>query len=116
MDFSTVLKKNSWILVLIFALVFMLLFGCSTPGSITIGGSYDGVSGNITYNWDGAKTKDAGLPVFTDDKGNSVAIVGENDLSQIWEKIQGYIGVKSSAKVEKPKMVELVQLLFKKKK
>lgn len=110
---NTLTKKI--VIVALFSLICSFC-SCSTPGSITIGGSYDGISGNITYDWNPKKSDESGKPILTDEKGKDSVLLGESDLSDLWERVKEKIGLKEVKGTIKPDTVLLVKYLFPKKK
>jgi len=71
--------KNSMIILI----CVLILAGCSGKQCIKVGGSYDGIDGNVEYCWDGTASDKAGVPVLKDSKGSESLILSKDSLADM---------------------------------
>lgn len=95
--------------------VIVMISGCGTGSCIKIGGSYQGISGDIEYCFNGQKTEAVGRPVLENTKDASQSLLGITDtdidkiLGSIQDKVKDAIGIKEA----KDKKTALVRFLKK---
>jgi hypothetical protein len=82
------------------------------PGSIKVGGSYNGIAGEVEYTFNPSKSQEAGKPILDDSTGKTNVIVEESELMKLWDMVKGTVGL--SLKDKKPTLAEIVKYLFKK--
>jgi len=69
-------------LIFLISLSLFSFVGCTGRHCIKIGGTYEGIDGNLEYCWDEAKSADAGVPVLSGDSGTLFGFLDKdiNDL------------------------------------
>lgn len=69
------------------AISLIAISGCSGRQCLKVGGSYDGISGNIEYCFDQDASTKEGVPAFSDIGGNKLYIITSGQLDDIKNKI-----------------------------
>lgn len=73
----------------IIAIVAILgLVGCSGQHCVTVGGTYDGVTGDVSYCYSADKTAEAGVPVLESEKGEAY-LFDFGQVNEIADLLQG---------------------------
>jgi len=83
--------------VKVFGILILILFatGCSGRQCLKVGGSYDGISGNIEYCYDSKASSQVGVPALVDSQGKTSYLLGEQEIEKLVagdknnEKIEG---------------------------
>jgi len=86
--------KTRYILILV---VFVMVFaGCNGGHCIKVGGTYQGVSGDVEYCFDTGKSEGLGVPVFDElmDTGETTELFSftEDQINEILEKVKEKAG------------------------
>lgn len=71
------------------------LIGCNGSHCITLGGTYEKISGDVKYCWD--NTSESKRPILTDENGNAAVLMSEEDMQKIATKLEIFTAPKSQS-------------------
>lgn len=70
------------VLSIVVIVMCLFLFGCSGKHCIKVGGSYEGIQGDLEYCFDYVKSQEAQHPVYSNEK-DSVVLISESNAQKI---------------------------------
>lgn len=102
------MNKISYIVLIVLC---MALYGCNN-GCIRVGGEYAGATGEVEYCFDSKQASEAGVPVFTDDSGESFFGFDGETVNKLIDKLKDKFGFSvSSGSDERHPVQQLLDML-----
>lgn len=111
MKIATYLRKRISLFCLI-AMMCAFFAGCSSLDCVEVGAGYNGATGNVRVCFNGAATKDLGVPTFNDAQGKAYIMLSEDDAAKLNAVIdQGKVSEEGAKSAEVTPNVQFKKLL-----